>query len=95
MLLWQSNFDGPMFFKICIFPYKIGGISIFTDLIVILHLVKHYFVEVVVTLMKSSLFSVYSAKKKKLESNMTKWQMLSQLFYISLEISYFADFFAS
>ena len=26
---------------------------------------------------------------------MTKWQMLSQLFYISLEISYFADFFAS
>ena len=46
--------------------------------------------------MKSSLFSVYSAKKKKkLEKNMTKWQMLSQLFYISLEISYFADFFSS
>ena len=26
---------------------------------------------------------------------MTKWQMLSQLFHISLEISYFADFFSS
>ena len=57
--------------------------------------------------MKSRLFSVYSEKKKQTnkqtkkkkrkrhELNMTQWQMLSQIFYISLGMSYFADFCVS
>ena len=77
-----------MFLKICVFK-KVGFISILLFCIVILQFIQHYLIKVTIT--------VYEILKKH-EFKMIKMadaEFQFSIVFISLKISYFADFFAS